>query len=51
MPEHQRGTPLLRLAAARPEDGLADFYKRRLEVHLARDPCTPWDGVDRFDQK
>jgi len=39
------------IAAARPEDGLADFYQRRLEVHLARDPCTPWDGVDRFDQK
>jgi adenylate cyclase len=39
------------IAAGRPEDGLAGFYKRRLEVHLARDPCTPWDGVDRFEQK
>jgi adenylate cyclase len=39
------------IAAARPEDGLADLYKRRLEAHLARPARTPWDGVDRFEQK
>jgi adenylate cyclase len=39
------------IAAARPQDGLAALYKRRLQVHLARRPGTPWESVDRFDQK
>jgi adenylate cyclase len=39
------------IAAARSGDGLADFYRQRLEAHLTRRPHGPWDGVDRFEQK
>jgi adenylate cyclase len=39
------------IAAARPQDGLAEHYQQRLQDHLARRPGTPWEAVDRFDQK
>jgi adenylate cyclase len=39
------------ITARWPDDGLAAYYCRRVAARLAGSADTPWDGIDRFDQK
>jgi adenylate cyclase len=39
------------ITARWPDDGLAAYYSRRVAARLAGSADTPWDGIDRFDQK